>query len=254
MKQSLIFKYAIVAASVVLVGGASTGIAIHCLAGPASVPTVQYAAAATAVQTTAVTTTATTETAANAAQSSDWRLTLVNKDNAVPETYEAQLMTLSNGKQVDERMYPDLQDMFDTMRADGVYPVVREGYRTDEDQQAAMQDQIDQYISEGYDEEEAETMAKSYVALPGYSEHQLGLAVDINADTSYSDNETVYNWLAEHAAEYGFILRYPEEKEDVTGITYEPWHYRYVGKENAAEITASGLCLEEYLAEGNGAE
>ena len=81
----------------------------------------------------------------------------------------------------------------------------------------------------------------------GRSEHQLGLAVDINGDELHSSNDEVYSWLAENAYKYGFILRYPEGKSDITGIEYEPWHYRYVGKEAAAEIFSRSICLEEYL-------
>lgn len=90
-------------------------------------------------------------------------------------------------------------------------------------------------------------MASEWVAAPGTSEHQLGIAVDINADKTKSTNDEVYTWLAEHAREYGFILRYPKDKENVTGTGYEPWHYRYVGKEAAKEIWQEGCCLEEYV-------
>ena len=90
-------------------------------------------------------------------------------------------------------------------------------------------------------------MAGQWVAIPGTSEHELGLAVDINADKEQSSNEEVYNWLAENAWRYGFILRYPQGKEDITGIDYEPWHYRYVGKEVAKEIYEAGITLEEYV-------
>lgn len=93
----------------------------------------------------------------------------------------------------------------------------------------------------------AEKLAENIVAPVGSSEHELGIAVDIIADKSRSDNETVYNWLAENAYKYGFIQRYPSNKTDITGIDYEPWHYRYVGKKAAAEIYEQGICLEEYL-------
>ena len=90
-------------------------------------------------------------------------------------------------------------------------------------------------------------MASEWVAAPGTSEHQLGIAVDINADKTKSTNDEVYAWLAEHAWEYGFILRYPKNKESITGTGYEPWHYRYVGKEAAKKIQQEGCCLEEYV-------
>lgn len=178
----------------------------------------------------------------------EWEHMLVNRWNSIPEGYEIDTVTLDNGKQVDSRIYEDLRNMFDDARAKDVYPYVTEAFRSTEDQQGMMKLYIERYIEEGYDEETAKEMAEAYVALPGTSEHQLGLALDINADTNISgDNEAVYGWLAENAYRYGFILRYPEGKEDITGISYEPWHYRYVGKEFAEEIHRDGLCLEEYL-------
>lgn len=174
-------------------------------------------------------------------------LLLVNKNNPIPEGYDMELTLLSNGIMVDSRAYPDLQEMFDTMRAEGVYPTILEGYRTSEYQQEIMQGRINGYIAQGYSEEGARAEAEKWVAVPGTSEHELGLALDINADVSMSDAWDVYNWLAKNAYRYGFILRYPEGKESITGIDYEPWHYRYVGREAAAEIYYSSLCLEEYL-------
>lgn len=180
---------------------------------------------------------------------SAWNLILVNEWNPIPKGYTVDLLELSNGKQIDKRIYPDLQEMFDAARANGVYPVVGEGYRTEQEQQDMMDEKIQVYLNEGYSEKEAKDFAEEEVAVPGTSEHQLGLAVDINADTSQgSENETVYSWLADHAWEYGFILRYPANKTELTGITYEPWHYRYVGKEAAETIHTQGICMEEYLA------
>lgn len=110
-----------------------------------------------------------------------------------------------------------------------------------------MDDKIAAYKKEGYSDSKAKQLAEDAVAVPGTSEHELGLAVDINADLSKSENEKVYEWLAENAWKYGFIQRYPEHKADITGIEYEPWHYRYVGKEAAKDIYKKGICLEEYL-------
>lgn len=177
----------------------------------------------------------------------EWNLVLVNAQNPLPDSFSIELTQLSNGESVDSRMYPALQKMFDDMRAQGIYPTVNEGYRTREEQQSVLDDKIAAYEAEGYSEEDARDMALDYVALPGTSEHELGLAVDIIADKSRSSNETVYSWLEQNAYLYGFILRYPAVKESVTGISYEPWHYRYVGEEAAKEMYESGLCLEEYL-------
>lgn len=173
-------------------------------------------------------------------------LILVNSENKIPDDYKIELTELSNGEKVDSEIYPDLQKMFDDMRDEGIYPVVGEGYRTREKQQEIMADKIRAYENEGYSEKKAEEMAKEWVAVPGTSEHELGLAVDINADKEKSDNQEVYDWLYENAYKYGFILRYPIGKTLITGIDYEPWHYRYVG-EYAEEIHKSGLCLEEWL-------
>ena len=177
----------------------------------------------------------------------DWNLLVVNQWNELPGNYDLELTELSNGERVDSRIYPTLQEMFDDARAEGVYPIVRDGYRTGEEQQALMDEKIQAYRSEGYSRSDAKKAAEDWVALPGTSEHQLGSAVDINADKERSTNDEVYAWLAENAHEYGFILRYPQGKEEITGISYEPWHYRYVGTEAAREIYAQGVCLEEYV-------
>ena len=179
--------------------------------------------------------------------SEEWNLMVVNHWNELPEEYSVDLMELSNGQKVDSRIYPALQEMFDAARADGIYPVVREGYRTEKEQQKILDEKIQVYIKEGYSKVRAERTAKEWVALPGKSEHQLGTAVDINADKLKCSNEEVYAWLLENAYKYGFILRYPLEKQEITGIGYEPWHYRYVGIEAAREIYEQGICLEEYV-------
>lgn len=177
----------------------------------------------------------------------DWNLLVVNQWNELPSNYAVELTELSNGERVDSRIYPALQEMFDDARAQGVYPIVRDGYRTGEEQQDLMDEKIQAYRSEGYSRSDAKKAAEDWVALPGTSEHQLGSAVDINAEKEKSTNEDVYVWLAENAHEYGFILRYPQGKEEITGISYEPWHYRYVGTEAAQEIYGLGICLEEYV-------
>ena len=179
--------------------------------------------------------------------SEEWNLIIVNRWNELPEDYSVELTELSNGQKVDSRIYPYLQEMFDAARAEGVYPVVREGYRTGEEQQEILDDKIQTYINQGYSQSRAERTAKEWVALPGTSEHQLGIVVDINADKSKCSNEEVYAWLAENAYKYGFILRYPLGKQEITGTSYEPWHYRYVGEEAALEIYEQGKCLEEYF-------
>lgn len=176
-----------------------------------------------------------------------WNLILVNEDYYIPSGFHEELVTLGNGQKVDCRIYPDLQAMFDAMRSEGVYPIVASGYRTDEKQQQLLDDKISEYRDMGYSCWKARRKALEWVAKPGTSEHQLGIAVDINQEGMRSTAQQVYEWLTDNAHLYGFIYRYPADKITITGIGNEPWHYRYVGKEAAKEIYEKGICLEEYL-------
>ena len=182
-----------------------------------------------------------------ASEDHGWNLILVNRENYIPADYEVQLTELSNGKKVDSRIYPELQEMFNAARAQGYGLFVRDGYRTQEEQQQLMNEKIEAYENEGKSKSEAKKLAEQWVAIPGTSEHQLGIAVDINADTTKSSRDDVYNWLEENAHTYGFIKRYPSNKTDIRGVINEPWHYRYVGKEAASAIYSQGICLEEYI-------
>jgi len=182
-----------------------------------------------------------------ASEDNGWNLILVNRDSYIPDDYQVELTELSNGKKVDSRIYPELQEMFNDARAQGYGLFVREGYRTQEEQQQLMDEKIEAYENEGKSKSEAKKLAEQWVAIPGTSEHQLGIAVDINADTTKSSSDDVYKWLEENAHTYGFIKRYPSNKTDITGVINEPWHYRYVGKEAASKIYSQGICLEEYI-------
>ena len=177
-----------------------------------------------------------------------WKLLLVNADHPLPEGYSVTLKQLRNGHQVDERIYPELQQMFDDARSEGIYPLINESFRTAERQQQILDQYVARYEGQGMSHDKALEKALTIVAVPGTSEHQLGLALDIIAEYD-SDNTATWDWLRENCWRYGFILRYPADKEAVTGISYEPWHFRYVGVPAAQEITESGLCLEEYLAQ-----
>ncbi len=180
-----------------------------------------------------------------------WNLLLVNKNNPLPEHYEFNVKQLDNGQAVDERCYDDLQKMMDDCRSAGLTPVICSSYRTFEKQQQLFDAQIEKWKSLGYSESDAVTEAGKLVAVPGTSEHQLGLALDI-VDISYQlleeeqEDTPVQKWLFQNSWKYGFILRYPKDKTAVTGISYEPWHYRYVGKAAAKEIFDLNICLEEY--------
>ena len=178
----------------------------------------------------------------------DWKLILVNADHPLPEDYSVKLKELRNDQWVDERIYPELQQMFDDARAEGIYPLINESYRTAERQQEILDSYIASYEAEGLSREEAEEQALSLVAVPGTSEHQLGLALDIIVEYEEDSTQT-WQWLKDNCWRYGFILRYPEDKSEITGIDYEPWHFRYVGAEAAKQIMEQGITLEEYLEE-----
>lgn len=177
-----------------------------------------------------------------------WNLILVNGKNPIPEGYEVQLAEVENGHKVDHRIADALTQMLADARADGILPRITSSFRTDEDQRAILQEYIDDYLAQGYTQEEAEAEARNWAALPGTSEHQIGLAVDIStADWNKQSAYIVWEWLENNCTRYGFILRYTEEWASITGTSPEPWHFRYVGVEAAEEITAMGVCLEEYL-------
>lgn len=181
-----------------------------------------------------------------------WKLRLVNPQHSLPENYSITLTELRSGQSVDERAYPDLQQMMDDCRAAGLKPLICSSFRTWKAQEQLYNKKVNRLMQQGYSSEDAKTEAARVVAVPGTSEHQLGLALDIvdtdnqNLDST-QENTPVQKWLMENSWKYGYILRYPEDKSDITGIIYEPWHYRYVGIEAAKEIYEGGLCLEEYL-------
>ena len=186
--------------------------------------------------------------------SDDWRLLLVNHDNPIPKGYQTELCRFSDGVYVDERICNDLQAMMDAAHDAGLSPVICSSYRTTEKQQALYEREVQQYLDKGYSRKKAKAEAAKWVAVPGTSEHQTGLALDI-VDLNYQildkaqEQTPVQKWLMEHSCQYGFILRYPNEKSDITGICYEPWHYRYVGKDAALAIFTQQITLEEFLSD-----
>ena len=184
----------------------------------------------------------------NEAADTPWNLVLVNNSHPVPENYHTDLVAVAGGEYVDERIYEPLMEMLEDAREGnlGELPMVVSGYRTQEVQQRLFDDKAAEFKKEGCSDSEALDQAKQWVSVPGYSEHQLGLAVDING-ASYD----VYLWLQENCYQYGFIFRYPGNKTVFTGVAEEVWHYRYVGTEAAREIYEKGICLEEYLEEQN---
>lgn len=183
----------------------------------------------------------------------DWQLLLVNPWEKLPTNFSVTLTSLKNGMQVDGRIYDDLSAMLDDCWAAGLQPQVCSAYRSESTQKRLYRNKIARLQSVGYSREEALTEAARWVAVPGTSEHQTGLALDlVSAEYPFLDEKQAetpeQQWFMAHCWEYGFILRYPADKIAVTGIGYEPWHYRYVGRETATALQESGLCLEEYLA------
>lgn len=182
----------------------------------------------------------------------DWMVFLVNAENPLPDGYRPVLKSLPNGLQFDGRAIGPLNEMLSEMRGQGLSPIVCSAYRTIGYQSALFHAKASSLEASGLSSREADREARKTVAYPGTSEHNLGLAADIvssgyqTLDEKQADTREG-RWLREHCAEYGFILRYPKEKEDITGVQYEPWHFRYVGAEAARDITGLGLCLEEYL-------
>ncbi len=181
----------------------------------------------------------------------DWKMILVNRDYILPEDYEVELAPCitddPDSLKLDYRVAPHYNEMYLAALEDGIELTPVSGYRSVERQKRNFERKIDKYIDEGYSKTEATQMAATIVLPPGTSEHNAGLAMDIcSLYQSFEDTEE-FAWLSENAADYGFILRYPEDKQDITKIIYEPWHWRYVGVEAAKEMKASGECFEEYL-------
>ena len=181
-----------------------------------------------------------------------WNMTLVNAENPMQEGYVPELAEVENGYSVDARIAEDLNAMLAAARDDGCQPQICSAYRSVEKQVQVFNDTVNSWINQGSSFWDAYQRTTQEVALPGTSEHGIGLAVDIvsnqyaELDAKQAETKEA-QWLQEHCYEYGFILRYPPEKQSLTGIIYEPWHYRYVGREMAQKIKESGLTLEEYL-------
>ncbi len=209
--------------------------------------------------TTEETTTATEETTTTAASpdvydDGEWNMLLVNPWNALSEEElqdESRLVYAENDEYVDERILDQLNAMLEAGAEYGLY--VTSGYRSYETQEYLYNNKVDRVISEqGCSYEEALDIAATVVARPGTSEHHTGLAVDLLHNEcweleEYWEDSAAFDWMMEHCADYGFILRYPKESQHITGVIYEPWHYRYVGVEAAQAIMSQGITLEEYL-------
>ena len=182
---------------------------------------------------------------------SEWNLILVNRDYILPDGYMPTLAPCitddPDSLKLDYRVAPYYNEMYLAALEDGVELTPVSGYRSVERQTNNFENKIQKYMNEGYGKTEATQMAATIILPPGTSEHNAGLAMDICSLYESFENTDEFEWLMENGADYGFILRYPEDKQDITKIIYEPWHWRYVGVEAAKEMKASGRCLEEYL-------
>lgn len=179
-------------------------------------------------------------------------LVLVNAENPLESDDEQAFTFIDSDLMVDSRCAAALEEMLDACRLAGNSPLVASAYRTNGEQREQFDKKVAEYLEQGLDRETAEIEAAKSVAPPGCSEHQTGLAVDIVdedntvMDETQADNAT-QQWLMENSWRYGFVLRYPQGKTAITGIVYEPWHYRYVGLSAAEQIYELKICLEEYI-------
>ena len=183
-------------------------------------------------------------------------MVLVNHTSKMPDDYTFDTKECGSATAVNKTLQTVACDAFLEMQkaaaADGVTVWMQSGYRSVKYQTSLYERKTKYYLDKGYDNATAKEKAAAVVNPPGYSEHNCGLAADLNSPEHTDLDEgfektAAFRWLCEHAGDYGFILRYPKDAEDKTEIIYEPWHWRYVGVENAAKINASGLCFEEYI-------
>ena len=178
----------------------------------------------------------------------DWRLVLVNKENLLPSDFSVELTKVGVSKEFDARAANELLVMLQEMKNSGASNIwIQSAYRTPEYQENLYQNKVQDFILMGKSKQDAELLASKWVNKPETSEHNLGLAIDFNDVNKDFENTKEFKWLIENAEDYGFVLRYKKEKKEITKVNYEPWHWRYVGVENAREMNRLDMCLEEYL-------
>ncbi len=184
-----------------------------------------------------------------------WNLLLVNTEHRSPENYEdTELVTFGSGEMLcDARAKPYIQQMLADAKEDGYNLYVLSTYRSIAKQTELFDKKVKSIMNNQHlDRPEAEKEAAKTVAYPGTSEHNIGLAFDIACDGHFDLTETFaqtqeFQWLEQHCTDYGFVIRFERDKTAMTGINYEPWHYRYVGKKHAKEMKRLDMCLEEYI-------
>ena len=176
----------------------------------------------------------------------DRYLVLVNAEHKMPDSFVPDLADYDS-IQMDRQALEAYREMLEAAQEDGVNLWISSAYRSVELQAELFEREVEQNQEAGMPPEEAEAAAGLLVQRPGYSEHATGLAIDFNGVTTDFEDDEAYQWLLENAGTYGFVLRYPLDKVELTGIDYEPWHFRYVGPEYAEEMNRLGYCLEEYV-------
>lgn len=208
------------------------------------------AADGTVSMTKAVTVTeAVIETAAETSEviDNEWAFFLINVNNPLPSGYVPELGDIGGGFKVDKRCAEYALSMFKAAAGDGLTLNIASAYRSVDRQKSNFRNSYDDLLSKGYSREDAYAVTASNIAPPYASEHNAGLAIDLGFVDESFENTAEYRWLIDNSYKFGFIMRYPKEKSDITGIIYEPWHFRFVGLYHAKEIYGSGLCLEEYM-------
>lgn len=178
----------------------------------------------------------------------DWRLVLVNHDHALPENFKIELANIDATRQFDKRAIDELNALLlDAKKAKVGNLWAQSAYRSVERQEELFTNKVNEYKARGKTQEEAEMLTRQFINESNTSEHNLGLAVDFNYINNDFEKTKAFAWLNENAAKYGFILRYRKDKEEITKVSYEPWHWRYVGEEHAEAINELDMCLEEYV-------
>ncbi len=183
------------------------------------------------------------------------RLLLVNGENPLPEDYdyEGNLLTVDekyiNGslRQIDKEIWPYMRAMLEAAWKDGVELYIWSPYRSYATQNMLFENQVKREMDKGIDRAQAELNAATVVARPGTSEHHTGLAADFNMASDAFEDTEMFEWMSENAADYGFVMRYSAEKQTITGVIHESWHWRFVGIKHAKEMKKLDMCLEEYL-------
>lgn len=178
----------------------------------------------------------------------DWNLRLANSENVLPEDFKVELANIDSTRQFDARAIQYLNKMMNDMKKDKIANVwVQSAYRSVARQKELYNNSVNKYLKQGKTREEAERLTDQFIAKPGSSDHNLGLAVDFNSVDNKFEDLAAFKWLEKNAENYGFVLRFPKDKTEITKIEYESWHWRYVGEEHAKKMNELHMCLEEYI-------